>query len=42
MVTLPLRSFGKVKDAVEIPDMVALQQDSYGRFLQNDTGPLKR
>lgn len=42
MVTLPLRTFGKVNDAVEIPDMVALQQDSYGRFLQNGTAPLKR
>ncbi len=42
MVTQEVRSFGKVKDAVPIPDLVALQQDSYERFLQHNVSPTKR
>ena len=42
MVTRPVRSFGRVKDTVAIPDLVALQRDSYERFLQHDVGPAKR
>jgi DNA-directed RNA polymerase subunit beta len=36
------RSFGKVKDAVEIPDLVAIQRKSYDNFLQKDVTPTKR
>jgi len=36
------RSFGKVSDAVEIPDLVATQRSSYDRFLQRDVAPTKR
>jgi len=37
-----IRSFGKVRDAVEIPDLVAIQRKSYARFLQEDVPPTKR
>jgi len=36
------RSFGKVNDAVEIPDLVAIQRNSYDHFLQKDVAPTKR
>jgi DNA-directed RNA polymerase subunit beta len=36
------RSFGKVHDAVDIPDLVAIQRSSYDRFLQKDETPTKR
>ena len=36
------RSFGKVRDAVEIPDLVAIQRNSYDLFLQKDVAPTKR
>ena len=36
------RSFGKVNDAVEIPDLVAIQRNSYDNFLQKDVAPTKR
>jgi len=36
------RSFGKIRDAVEIPDLVAIQRSSYDRFLQRDVAPTKR
>jgi len=36
------RSFGKVRDAVDIPDLVAIQRSSYDRFLQKDVAPTKR
>jgi len=36
------RSFGKVNDAVEIPDLVAIQRTSYDNFLQKDVAPTKR
>ena len=42
MVTQEVRSFGKVKDAVPIPDLVALQRVSYERFLQHDVKPENR
>ncbi len=42
MVTQEVRSFGKVKDAVPIPDLVALQRVSYERFLQHDVKPANR
>ena len=37
-----VRSFGKIQDAVEIPDLVAVQRSSYDRFLQKDVPPTKR
>src|SRR4030042_2958802 len=36
------RSFGRVRDAVEIPDLVAIQRSSYERFLQRERAPTKR
>ena len=42
MVTQEVRNFGKVKDAVPIPDLVALQRVSYERFLQHDVKPENR
>jgi len=36
------RVFGGVRDAVEIPDLVAIQRNSYDRFLQRDIAPTKR
>ncbi len=36
------RSFGKVRDAVDIPDLVAIQRSSYEHFLQKDETPTKR
>jgi DNA-directed RNA polymerase subunit beta len=37
-----VRNFGKVQDAVKIPDLVAILRRSYGRFLQEDVEPTKR
>jgi len=37
-----VRNFGKIDDAVEIPDLVAVQRSSYDRFLQKDVAPTKR
>ena len=37
-----VRNFGKIQDAVEIPDLVAVQRSSYARFLQKDVPPTKR
>jgi len=42
MIALPVRNFGKVRDAVEIPDMVVLQKGSYDAFLQPEVEPSKR
>ncbi len=36
------RNFGRARESVEIPDLVAIQKESYERFLQNDTVPTKR
>jgi DNA-directed RNA polymerase subunit beta len=36
------RTFGKVRDAVGIPDLVAIQRNSYEHFLQKDVAPMKR
>jgi len=36
------RVFGGVGDAVEIPDLVAIQRSSYDHFLQRDAAPTKR
>ncbi len=37
-----IRNFGRVQDAVEIPDLVAIQQASYDNFLQADVSLGKR
>jgi len=42
MVSQNVRNFGKVRDAVKIPDLVAIQKRSYERFLQKDAKPEKR
>ena len=42
MCSQAVRNFSKIGDAVEIPDLVAMQRISYARFLQKDTNPSKR
>jgi len=42
MVSQTVRNFGKVRDAVEIPDLVAIQRKSYEHFLQRDVVPTRR
>ena len=37
-----VRNFGKVRDAIEIPVLVAIQRASYNRFLQEDVAPTRR
>ncbi len=36
------RNFGKLRDVLEIPDLISLQVDSYDRFLQLGVPPEKR
>ena len=38
----PERNFGKIKDAVKIPELVAIQRNSYAGFLQLDVAANKR
>jgi DNA-directed RNA polymerase subunit beta len=42
MVLQTVRDFGKVQDAVSIPDLVEIQRRSYQRLLQVDVPPTKR
>jgi len=42
MVLQTVRNFGKIRDAVEIPDLVGVQKSSYGDFLQKDVVPTRR
>ena len=42
MVSRTVRNFGKVQDAVKIPDLVEMQKESYKNFLQKDLSPTKR
>jgi DNA-directed RNA polymerase subunit beta len=37
-----IRNFGRVVDAVEIPDLVAIQRRSYEQFLQENVAPTRR
>ena len=37
-----VRYFGRVKDAVEIPNLVAIQREGYDRFLQREIAPTRR
>ncbi|MFA5239612.1 MAG: DNA-directed RNA polymerase subunit beta [Phycisphaerae bacterium] len=42
MVSQTVRNFSKVRDVVEIPDLVAIQRKSYDSFLQVEVAPTKR
>ena len=42
MVSQTIRSFGKVRDAVEIPDLVAIQRKSFAHFLQREAVATRR
>jgi len=42
MAARPVRYFGKVRDDIEVPDLVAIQRNSYERFLQKDISPTQR
>ncbi|MCK4887486.1 MAG: DNA-directed RNA polymerase subunit beta, partial [Planctomycetes bacterium] len=42
MALQTVRNFGKVQDVVEIPDLVAVQRNSYAKFLQKDVPVKKR
>jgi DNA-directed RNA polymerase subunit beta len=42
MVAQTVRNFGRVHDAIEVPDLVAIQRKSYERFLQREVAPNKR
>ncbi len=37
-----VRNFGRVKDTIDIPDLVAIQKTSYECLLQKDVAPTKR
>jgi len=36
------RNFGRIQDAVETPNLVAVQRESYEKFLQREVAPTKR
>jgi DNA-directed RNA polymerase subunit beta len=42
MVGRTVRSFGRIQDGVDIPNLVEVQRASYDKFLQKDVAPLKR
>jgi DNA-directed RNA polymerase subunit beta len=42
MVSQTVRNFGRFRESVEVPDLVAVQQVSFARFLQMDIPPTKR
>ena len=42
MKSWPIRNFGKIGDAVDVPDLMEIQRSSYARFLQADAAPEKR
>ncbi|MGD0551977.1 MAG: DNA-directed RNA polymerase subunit beta [Sedimentisphaerales bacterium] len=42
MAELKVRNFGKMREKVEIPDLVVVQKKGYGEFLQMDVAPAKR
>ncbi|MGA2171461.1 MAG: DNA-directed RNA polymerase subunit beta [Sedimentisphaerales bacterium] len=42
MAELKVRNFGKMRETVEIPDLVAIQRRGYEGFLQMDAAPTKR
>jgi len=42
MAESKVRNFGKMREKVEIPDLVVVQRKGYGEFLQMDVVPTKR
>ena len=42
MAESKVRNFGKMREKVEIPDLVIVQRKGYGEFLQMDVAPTKR
>ena len=48
MIEMPLankrvrKDFGKIREIIEIPDLIGMQRESYRRFLQIDVPPEKR
>jgi DNA-directed RNA polymerase subunit beta len=42
MAELKIRTFGKIRETVEIPDLVAIQRKGYDGFLQREAAPQKR
>jgi DNA-directed RNA polymerase subunit beta len=42
MAESKVRNFGKMREKVEIPDLVVVQRKGYGEFLQMDAVPTKR
>ena len=36
------KNFGKIEKIIDIPDLIAVQRESYGRFLQMSVTPEKR
>ena len=42
MAESKVRNFGKMREKVEIPDLVVVQRKGYGEFLQMDVAPTKR
>ena len=36
------KNFGKLKDVLDTPDLIAIQLESYADFLQLDKEPVKR
>ena len=42
MKSRKIRNFGKIGDAIEVPDLIEVQLASYARFLQEDAAPDKR
>ena len=42
MTSQTIRNFGKMGDAIAIPNLIEIQRTSYNRFLQDDVKPMKR
>ncbi|MHC5059985.1 MAG: DNA-directed RNA polymerase subunit beta [Planctomycetota bacterium] len=42
MKSRTVRNFGRIGDAIEVPDLIEVQLKSYGRFLQEKMSPGKR
>jgi DNA-directed RNA polymerase subunit beta len=42
MAEIKVRNFGKARETVEIPDLVAIQRKGYEEFLQRENSPTKR
>ena len=42
MKSRTIRNFGKIADAIEVPDLIEVQLKSYSRFIQRDAALNKR